>query len=291
MKIIILDTEMSGSSQTDRVVSIAIGEYQDGELINLKSGLFNPGVPITQGAFWVHKISNERVANKPDFKKSKFYGLLKSVFSSPDNVVVGHAICNDLFMIAREGLLCKCKLIDTQHCSVKILKTNKTSLNFLSKELNLLEAKNTVKFHTAEGDVRVTFHLLNELLKYHSLEDLIEISMEQFYDLSISIDRKRKQFIYTIAAKDKEKLLPLFKTVKDPKLYYAIMYFYGNSDLIVNETRKKNILSILGQKEELQVTSNNLQETPPPSPPVSSEVIASSLATGTTLDGQNENKE
>ena len=247
MKIIILDTEMSGSSPADRVVSIAIGEFKDGIMVNLKSGIFNPGVPITQGAFWVHKISNERVANKPDFKRTKFFSLLKNVFDSPENVVVGHAICNDLFMIAREGIQCKCKLIDTQYCSVKILKTNKTSLNFLSKELNLLEEKGDIKFHTAEGDVKVTFHLLNELLKYHTLEDLIEISMEQFYDLSISIDRRRKQYIYQIVANDKEKLVPLFKTVKDPKLYYAMMYFYGNSDLFTNETRKKNIHKILNK--------------------------------------------
>ncbi|MCL2065107.1 MAG: 3'-5' exonuclease [Candidatus Cloacimonetes bacterium] len=253
MKIIILDTEMSGSSQTDRVVSIAIGEYLDGKLVNLKSGIFNPGVPITQGAFWVHKISNERVANKPDFKKTKFFSLLQSVFSYPENVVIGHAICNDLFMIAREGILCKCKLIDTQHCSVKILKTNKTSLNYLSKEFNLLEDKADVKFHTAEGDVKVTFHLFNELLKYHTIEELIEISMEQFFDLSISIDKKRKQYIYHIVAKDKEKIIPLFKTVKDPKLYYALMYFYGNSDLCINEKRKNNIHKLLDKKKEINV--------------------------------------
>ena len=232
LKVIILDTEMSGSSNSDRVISIAIGEYKNGELQGLKSGLFNPGVPITQGAFWVHKISNDKVANKPSFKKTEFFDILSSVFSSSENVVIGHAICNDIFMIAREGIQCKCRVIDTQHCAVTILKKTKTALNFLSKELNLLSENEEIKFHTAEGDVIVTYHLLNELLKYNSFEELINISMEQFYDLTISIDRRRKQKVHLIATKDKEKLVPYFKTVKDPKLFYAMMYFYQNAELL-----------------------------------------------------------
>ena len=230
MKILILDTEMSGSSKEDRIISIATGEFDSGKLTNIKSGLFNPKVPIKQGAFWVHKISNEKVANKPTFKSTEFYPYLNKILSNPENIVVGHAICNDLFMIAREGIQCKCRLIDTQHCSVVILKKTKTSLNFLAKECNLLDENKEPKFHTAEGDMTVTYHLLNELLKYHDLRKLVDISMEEYYDISISIDRKRKQKVHLIA--EKEKLLPYFRTVKDPKLFFALMYFSGNSKIV-----------------------------------------------------------
>ena len=228
MEIIVLDTEMSGSTQEDRVISIAVAEYKNNELTNMKKGLFNPGVPIKQGAYWVHKISNDRVKKKPIFKNTEFFTLLETLFSSQENVIVGHAVYNDLFMLAREGILCKAKIIDTQQCAVKILKTTKTALNFLAKELNLINENEEIKFHTAEGDVCVTFRLFQELLKHNTVAELIEISMEPFYNLSISIDRKKKQTIQAICEKDKNKLLPYFKTVKDPRTFYAMMFFYGN---------------------------------------------------------------
>ena len=255
MKIIILDTETSGSSQEDRIISIAIGEYKNGELLNLKSGFFNPGVSVKQGSFWVHKISNEKLANKPAFRQTDFFTYLESIFSSPQNVVIGHAVCNDLFMIAREGLQCKCKVIDTQFCAMQILKTQKTSLNYLSKEFNLLGKVDSegITFHTAEGDVVVTFHLFNELLKHNNVQQLIQISMAPLYELMLSGDGYRKQRIYHLAAKDKNVLLPHFKKVKDQKVFYALMYFYGNADYFQGETKKAKILKILNNSSATEL--------------------------------------
>ena len=253
VKIIILDTETSGSTAEDRVISLAIGEYHNGELINRKKGMFNPGVAVKQGSFWVHKISDEKLANKPSFKNTEFYPFLESVFASPENVVVGHAICNDLFMIAREGIQCKCRLIDTQHCSVEILKTKKTALNFLAKEFNLVNDadKDDIKFHTAEGDVYVTFQLLNELLKHNSLNQLIQLSMAPFYEILLSGEGYRKQRVYHLATRDKEILLTHYSKVKDQKVFYALMYFYGNADLFSGETKKAKILKILNRRGEV----------------------------------------
>ena len=247
VKIIILDTETSGSTLEDRVISMAIGEYHNGQLINRKKGMFNPGVAVKQGSFWVHKISDEKLANKPTFKNTEFFPYLESVFSSPENVVVGHAICNDLFMIAREGIQCKCRLIDTQYCSVEILKTKKTALNFLAKEFSLVDEaeKEGVKFHTAEGDVYVTYLLLNELLKHNTFNQLIQLSMKPFYEILLSGDGYRKQRVYHLATKDKEILMAHYNKVKDQKVFYALMYFYGNADLFSGETKKARILKIL----------------------------------------------
>ena len=247
MKIVILDTETSGSNKEDRVISLAFGEYFEGELINLRTGLFNPGVPIKQGAFWVHKISNEKVANKPSFKETEFFDILQTIFSSPENIVVGHAICNDLFMIAKEGLRCKCRLVDTQYCSEKVFQKLKTSLNFLVKEMNLLEDMNSdaVKLHTAEGDVIVTYQLFKELLKNKTLKELIDMSMAPFYELMLSVDGYRKQRIYHLATKNRESLIRQLNMIKDPKMFYAMMYFCGNVELFIKETKKAKILKIL----------------------------------------------
>jgi DNA polymerase III epsilon subunit-like protein len=213
-------------------------------LVNLQTGLFNPGVPIKQGASWVHKFTDSDLVNQPCFKDTAFYSFLSSVFSSHKNVVIGHAVCNDLTMIARDGINCKCLMIDTQYCSQKILKTEKTSLNFLTREFNLTNSED-IKFHTAEGDVIATFHLLNELLKTHSLKQLIDISMAPIYEYSVSGEGYRKQRIYHLAAKDKELLQNHFGQTKDQKAFYALMYFYGNAHLFRGETKKKNILRLL----------------------------------------------
>lgn len=98
----ILDTETSGSSKEDRIISLAVGEYVAGQINDLKVELFNPGVPIKDGSRWVHKINDSMVKDKPKFKNTRFYDEVKAIFSNKSNVVIGHAIENDLFMIARE---------------------------------------------------------------------------------------------------------------------------------------------------------------------------------------------
>ena len=250
MKIVILDTETSGSSQEDRIISLAIGDFSNGNLENLKIGMFNPGVNIKQGSYWVHHISDELVADKPSFRETEFYSILHNIFKSHENIVIGHAICNDLYMIAREGLYCKCRVIDTQYCSVKILKKNKTSLHYLANEFNLLDKlkSSDVKFHTADGDVIVTYHLLRELLKHNTINQLIDISMAPFYDLKLSGEGYRHQRVYNIAAKTKDKLLRHFAVVKDPKVFYSLMYFHGNANLFLNETKKASIMKLLNKK-------------------------------------------
>jgi DNA polymerase III epsilon subunit-like protein len=239
VKVIVLDTEMSGSEKDDRIVSLAMGEYTSGVLQNINSGMFNPGVPISQGAFWVHKISDNTIANMPRFVDTPFYHQINELFSNAENIIIGHAICNDLFMIAREGIHCKCKIIDTQFCVTKILKTEKSSLNFLSRELNLLEnfPDKEVKLHTAVGDVIVTTLLLNELLKYQSFDELITMTMKPFYELQVKGNGANKPTIFNLAQKNKKKLLNLLPTTKDQRTFYALIYFYENIELYKNKTR------------------------------------------------------
>jgi len=245
VKIIVLDTEASGSEKEDRVISLAVGEIEKERLIRLKTGLFNPGVLVKEGAFWVHKLSNELLADKPDFQTTEFLQYLACFFSDYHNIVVGHAICNDLFLLAKENLFCQCQVIDTQFCAQKVLKTEKSSLNYLAKEYNLLGDNEKIKFHTAEDDVKVTFLLFNELLKHNSLKELIDMSMEPFYEISVKVSKYQKQRIYHLAAQDKERLCEYFLVTRDPKAMYALMYFYYNAELFRNETKKALIRKVL----------------------------------------------
>jgi hypothetical protein len=69
--------------------------------------------------------------------------------------------------------------------------------------------------------------------------------MAPIYDLVVSGVGYKKQRVCQLAATDKEKLLVHFEKVKDPKLYYALMYFYGNAHLFHDESKKAKIFKIL----------------------------------------------
>lgn len=67
---VIFDTETTGRGKTDKIVEISLIEVIDG----VKTGrsyqsFFNPVIKISQGAWKVHKITNEDVKDSPLFKE------------------------------------------------------------------------------------------------------------------------------------------------------------------------------------------------------------------------------
>jgi hypothetical protein len=69
--------------------------------------------------------------------------------------------------------------------------------------------------------------------------------MSAVYEFTLSSETYKKQKIYHLAAKDKNELLNHFASTKDPRAFYALMYFYGNAELFKNETKKAKIWKIL----------------------------------------------
>ncbi len=63
-----LDTETTGlDAKTERVIEVGLVIGRGGEVLDRKSWLINPGMPIPQAATDVHGITNEQVADKPPF--------------------------------------------------------------------------------------------------------------------------------------------------------------------------------------------------------------------------------
>lgn len=231
----IIDTETSGSSKEDRIISLAIAEFHNNQVQHLKLELFNPGVQIKEGSRWVHNITNSMVKNKLKFKQTEMYQHLLKIFKDPSNVIIGHAIENDLFMIAREGLECSCRILDTEYCVRKIFNLSKSSLRFLKAELNL-DSKVLENFtaHTADGDVMITYLVLLELLKEKPLEDLIRLTMQKSLSQKIPGKKYAGFTIPEMIKLDRNLVRETYLTTTNPSLRYCIQYYLNKNKVVAH---------------------------------------------------------
>ncbi|MFO7177617.1 MAG: 3'-5' exonuclease [Pseudomonadota bacterium] len=68
LRIVAIDTETTGRDPAvDRIVEIACVVWANGDVVERKSWLVNPGRPIPKEAFDVHGISDDDVRDKPSF--------------------------------------------------------------------------------------------------------------------------------------------------------------------------------------------------------------------------------
>lgn len=228
----IIDTETSGSSKEDRIISLAIAEFKNQHITDLKIELFNPGVQIKDGSRWVHNISNSMVKDKKKFKETEFYQNIKSIFSNRQNLIIGHAIENDLFMIAKDSIECSCRILDTELCARKIFNLTKSSLRFLKHELNLNpNILENFTAHTADGDVMITYLVLLELLKHKTLEELVDITMEHSLSRSLPGKKYSRLSIAEVIRIDRSFVREIFLTTTNPSLRYSIHYLMSKNKI------------------------------------------------------------
>jgi DNA polymerase-3 subunit epsilon len=64
----VIDFETTGlSAQTDRVIEIGVACFDAGRITLLNNWLINPGIPIPEESRAIHKITDEELANAPNF--------------------------------------------------------------------------------------------------------------------------------------------------------------------------------------------------------------------------------
>jgi DNA polymerase III epsilon subunit family exonuclease len=63
-----VDVETTGlNARYDKIIELAAVKFKDGEIIDKKSWLINPEIPIPKASKEIHGISDEMVADKPTF--------------------------------------------------------------------------------------------------------------------------------------------------------------------------------------------------------------------------------
>jgi exodeoxyribonuclease X len=155
MNLLFLDTETTGRDENARLVQLAFkcGKVKD----NL---LYKPAVPITFEAMSVHHITNEMVAEKPEFSVISRQGIQKLL---DENIMVAHNAPFDIEILKREGVEVK-QFIDTLKVVQNLFDLSMYKLQFLRYNFGLEVTQ--VRAHDAEGDIEVLEALFNYLFNF-----------------------------------------------------------------------------------------------------------------------------
>jgi DNA polymerase-3 subunit epsilon/exodeoxyribonuclease X len=190
-KIIILDTETTGTGETDRVIQlgyIVLGAKD----IEVHNELFSSDVPISFGAMEVHGITPDMIEGKPTCQESASYKRLLEL-NTPDNYMIIHNAPFDLGMLEKEGFKTQMKVIDTLRVAKHLLPDEEAhrlqyfrySMDLYKEEEKEAEALGiVVKAHDAIGDVLVLKLLLSKLKEEVSRQFPGENPVEKMVDLT-----------------------------------------------------------------------------------------------------------
>ena len=223
MRIIFLDTETTGNSDTDRLCQLAVKErYIDEPLIN---ALYKPPVPISIESMAIHHITERMVAGKPAFKDAAEYVGLKDLLEHEETITVAHNATFDVAMLAREGVVPRQTI-----CTYKLayaLDPSDILPNYRLQYLRyLLDLDVEAEAHDAWGDVLVLealFERLAEKMKERhgteeaALEAMLAISARPLLFTTLRFGKYNGKKIEEIVRTDREYLEWLLREKeKDP---------------------------------------------------------------------------
>lgn len=174
------DTETTGIDEKDRLCQIA---WMHDNV--LRAELFKPPFPIPAMASAVHHITNKMVEDRPLFKESDEWIVLKELFEADNTIVVAHNAKFDLAMLKKEGIepknhICTLKVARAMDPEGKIEKYN---LQFLRYALNLDVSEDALA-HSADGDVLVMEKLFARLLKKLTESRSEKEALKEMMDIS-----------------------------------------------------------------------------------------------------------
>lgn len=209
MKIYFFDTETTGNTQTDFLCQLAVKERGVHEpLINT---LYKPPVPIPFECSAIHHISNKMVADKPSFKESPDYQMIKELFESPDTIVVAHNAAFDEQILKNDdinptNIICTFK-------GIRLLDSDGTfSMHKLQYLRYALDMELDVPAHDAFADVLVLEQLFEYELKQaqqawgtdeeQTLVKMIELSSAPLTIRAIDFGKHKGKTVAEVAATD-----------------------------------------------------------------------------------------
>ena len=177
------DVETTGLSDIDRIVSIGVAAFENGELQETWYKVINPGISIDAKATKIHGITNMDVQGKPEFKDvvDTFIDMLTDC-----TFITAYNISFDVNMISKElqemnKTFPKIKQLDTLNVARRILKgVPNYKLTTVVKHLDL---DKTYKAHDALEDAMVTGKALlqfSEDEKFYSLPEIKELHLDKF---------------------------------------------------------------------------------------------------------------
>ena len=190
-KYIILDTETTGTGETDRVIQlgyIVLGAKE----IEVHNEFCSSGIPISFGAMEVHGITPDLLEGKPACTDMPSYKRLQEL-NTPENYMIIHNAPFDLGMLEKEGFNTQMKVIDTLRVAKHVLPDEDAHrLQYFRYKFELYKEEEkeanalgiVVKAHDAIGDVLVLKLLLSKLREVVQEQFPSENPLEKMVDLT-----------------------------------------------------------------------------------------------------------
>ena len=166
---VILDTETTGLTNSDRIVEISIIEMIDGTKTGRRYHKFlNPEVNITKKAMEIHKITNEKVESCP-----KFQDVVEEVIKFIGNAtIIAHNSNFDMRMINNELERCgwekyeKNRFIDTLGIARFLFPDQKNNQDALCERFNINNSiRSETGIHSAMEDTALLYLIYQEFIK------------------------------------------------------------------------------------------------------------------------------
>jgi len=164
----ILDTETTGLTNSDRIVEISILEMIDG----IKTGrrfhkFLNPEIKITKKAMEIHKITNERVEQCEKFHEIA-EGLIRFI---GDSTIIAHNSKFDMRMLNNELERCgwqkyePTRFIDTLEIARYLFPKQKNNQDALCERFNINNStRSTTGIHSAIEDTALLYLVYQEMI-------------------------------------------------------------------------------------------------------------------------------
>ena len=206
--VLVFDTETTGINvDEDRVVQLGAAYYQRGQRVGPpRAMLVNPGVPIPEGASRVHGITDEHVANQPDWKVvgARF---AEHLAGGPQNegppLLCGYnAVSYDTPLVNaefdRHDLDAR---IDPQRVLDPIVFVRWHHRNWPKRSLEHVAARKGVRLtraHSADADAMATGDVLLKLLEEGLIPDDFEAALVQQHQFNQALEEEWAEFKHSL---------------------------------------------------------------------------------------------
>jgi DNA polymerase-3 subunit epsilon/exodeoxyribonuclease X len=244
-KYIILDTETTGTAETDRVIQlgyIVLGVNP----IEVHNEFNSCDVPISFGAMEVHGITPDLLEGKPPCTQTSAYKRLLEL-NTPENYLIIHNAPFDIIMLEKEGFNTQMKVIDTLRVAKHVLPDEEAHrLQYFRYKMDLYKEEKkeadalgiVVKAHDAIGDVLVLKLFLSKLKQAvqtafpndNPVEKMVDLTNTPILVKTFRFGKHKGKELAEVAQEDAGYLRWMLSSMDnlDDDLRYSINHVLGN---------------------------------------------------------------
>ena len=244
-KYIILDTETTGTADTDRVIQLGYLVLGAKE-VEVHNEFNASDIPISYGAMEVHGITQEAISGKPLCVETRAYKRLLEL-NSDENYLIIHNAPFDIKMLEKEGFKTQMRVIDTLRVAKHVLPDEEAHrLQYFRYKMELYKSEQqeadalgvVVKAHDAIGDVLVLKLFLSKLKELvtqaypneNPVEKMVDLTNTPILVKTFRFGKHKGKLLEEVAREDAGYLRWMLGNMEnlDDDMRYSINFYLGS---------------------------------------------------------------